>query len=207
MENNSYHHGDLKNALIQAGIEIITQKGLNSLSLRSVAKKAGVSHSAPYAHFADKQALFAAIATAGHDRIKHKILTIIENTPQDPVRQLVETAFVYLDFGMEQPDLFRLTFSDVIEQERDYPALVQITQENFSLIKEIVGRCCNAGAFSDDPADLLAQTLWSAVHGTVSLIQQGQVSSILLNQYSPQEMILFTINKMTKVEINAEDYL
>ena len=58
--NANYHHGDLKNALIRAGIEILSKEGVQALSLRKVAKQAGVSHAAPYAHFADKQALLAA---------------------------------------------------------------------------------------------------------------------------------------------------
>jgi AcrR family transcriptional regulator len=62
MTETTYHHGDLKNALIQAGMEILAEEGLGSLSLRKVAKQAGVSHAAPYAHFNDKQALIAAIS-------------------------------------------------------------------------------------------------------------------------------------------------
>ena len=57
----SYHHGDLKNALIKAGADILSKEGVSALSLRKVAHKAGVSHAAPYAHFADKQALIAAM--------------------------------------------------------------------------------------------------------------------------------------------------
>ena len=66
---NTYHHGDLKNALIQAGIEILSIEGVKGLSLRRVAKRAGVSHAAPYAHFKDKQALVAAISTEGYKKL------------------------------------------------------------------------------------------------------------------------------------------
>ena len=62
----SYHHGDLKNALIKAGADILSNEGVSALSLRKVARKAGVSHAAPYAHFTDKQALIAAISTEGY---------------------------------------------------------------------------------------------------------------------------------------------
>jgi AcrR family transcriptional regulator len=205
MVSNSYHHGDLKNALIKVGVELLTKEGISGLSLRKVAKKAGVSHSAPYAHFSDKQALIAAISTEGHTQIYEKIIAIIEKYPDDPLRQLVETACAYLNFGMDEPDLFRITFSGVVEQEKDYPALVEITQKNFSLIKDIVIRCREIGIFKQEPDDLLAQGLWSAIHGVVSLVQQGQVSSSVLNQYTPRDLIFFTLNQMTQIEIDPQD--
>src|SRR5512147_1727830 len=68
-KKKAYHHGDLKNALIEAGADILSKDGVSGLSLRKVALKAGVSHTAPYAHFADKQALIAAISTDGYRRL------------------------------------------------------------------------------------------------------------------------------------------
>lgn len=206
MESNSYHHGDLKNALIKAGVEILTKEGLDGLSLRKVAKKAGVSHSAPYAHFPDKQALIAAIATEGHNQIFAKINSILDQYPDAPLKQLVKTACAYLDFGMEEPDLFRITFSGVVEHERDYPALVEMTGKNFALIMGIVLRCKEVGIFGPEPEDLLAQGLWGSVHGMISLIQQRQVSSSVLNKYTPRELIYFTLHRMTQVEIDPQDF-
>ena len=69
MTSNTYHHGNLKEALIAAGLEILSEQGVEGLSLRKVAKKVGVSHTAPYNHFSDKQALLAAISTAGHEQL------------------------------------------------------------------------------------------------------------------------------------------
>jgi AcrR family transcriptional regulator len=205
MESNSYHHGDLKNALITAGIEILKNEGLGGLSLRNVAKQAGVSHSAPYAHFADKQALIAAIATEGHTQIFKKISTLIEQNPDQPAQQLVKAALAYLEFGLEESDLFKITFAGFVEQERDYPALAEITHQNFELIQNIAVRCKEIGVFKNEPADLLAQSLWGAVHGLIALIQQKQVSSIVLDRYSPPDLLLFTLNQMTLIPISNQD--
>ena len=65
MKSKTYHHGNLKEALISAGLEILSEKGMEGLSLRNVAKQIGVSHAAPYNHFHDKQALLAAMSTVG----------------------------------------------------------------------------------------------------------------------------------------------
>ena len=207
MSATTYHHGNLKNALIQAGVEILTKEGLGSLSLRKVAKQAGVSHAAPYAHFKDKQALIAAISTEGHLQIHKKISAIIEEFSDDPLQQLLETSCAYLDFGLNEADLFRITFSGVVEQERDYPALVDIAHKNFDMIRQIAAACREGGIFNTAPDELLAQSLWGAVHGLISLLQQGQVSSSVLDHYTPQHLLLFTLDQITKVNIDQNKFL
>ncbi len=77
-KKKTYHHGDLKNALIKAGVEILAKDGVSGLSLRKVALRAGVSHSAPYSHFADKQALIAAISTEGFRQLYEKVSMVAE---------------------------------------------------------------------------------------------------------------------------------
>lgn len=206
MEENSYHHGDLKNALIAAGVEILSEQGLSGLSLRKVARRAGVSHAAPYAHFADKQALIAAIATEGHTRIHVEITGIIAASPDDPLRQLVLVALAYLDFSQAEPDLFRITFSGAIEKERNYPDLVEMAHKNFSLIQDIAARCRAQGIFQRGPDELLAQSLWGAVYGLISLIQQNQISSAVLEQHTTRDLLLFTLNQMCQGLIDPQDY-
>lgn len=203
MKQKKYHHGNLKNTLIQVGIKILAEEGIGALSLRKVAKNAGVSHAAPYAHFKDKRALIAAMATEGHTRIYEKNSEIIEVFADMPLQQLVKTACAYLDFGMDNPDLFRITFSGVVERERDYPALVEITQKNFEILREIALRCQAEGIFDADDADLLAVSLWGTVHGLVSLILQGQISGEVLAHNSPRKLLLFSLNQMTRVEVGA----
>jgi AcrR family transcriptional regulator len=206
MASNTYHHGDLKNALIEAGVEILASEGVRGLSLRKVAKKAGVSHSAPYAHFSDKQALIAAISTEGHIRIYETISKIVEQFPGDPLRQLVDTAWAYMQFGMDEPDLFRITFSGVVEQEQDYPALVEMTQKNFQVIRQMAARCQTAGILGPGASDLMALTVWGMVHGLISLLQQGQVSSNLLNHNTPRQLLLFALNQIAQVPIDPRDF-
>src|SRR5512137_1178135 len=100
MKRKSYHHGDLKNALIKAGIEILSKEGVGALSLRKVAQKAGVSHAAPYAHFADKQALIAAISTEGYKKLYDQIAQVAEQYRSDPLRRLVEVCWAYVQFAL-----------------------------------------------------------------------------------------------------------
>src|SRR3972149_5827742 len=136
-KKKTYHHGDLKNACIKAGVEILAKDGVSGLSLRKVAKKAGVSHAAPYAHFVDKQALIAAISTEGFRQLYERISSVAEEYKTKPSTQLVEAAWTYVQFAMDDRDRFKVIFSGVLEKEKEYPEFVAESQRNFQLVKMI----------------------------------------------------------------------
>jgi len=200
-EKSSYHHGDLKNALIQAGIEIVSSKGASALSLRKVARKVGVSHAAPYAHFADKQALVAAILTEGYKKLYDKVYAAVELHQGRPLQQLIEASWSYIEFALKDPNHFKITLSGVVEKEKDYPDLVEITVKNFKLVVSIVEVCQKAGILRAGPSDLMAVAVWSQVHGFVLLVLEGQISHALLESWSLKEMWLFSLNQLTIVDI------
>ena len=197
-----YHHGDLKNALIQAGVEILASEGLGGLSLRKVAKHAGVSHAAPYSHFADKQALIAAISTEGFKQLFVQIKKIVEAHRDHPKSLLIETAWAYVQFALNQPDRFKLMFSSVLEKEKDYPDFVEYSQKNFAQLVELVTVCQSAGILRPGPPDLTAVSIWAAVHGLVMLILEDQVSNYVLNQFTLKELLLNTLDQLTLVNLS-----
>jgi AcrR family transcriptional regulator len=201
MPRKTYHHGDLKNALIQAGINILARDGVAGLSLRRVAGKAGVSHAAPYAHFTDKQALIAAISTEGYRMIHERIEAAIAEFEGDPSRQLLEAAWAYVDFALTDPAHFKITLSGVIEKEKEHPAFVEMSQKSFKAVVTIVEACQAQGVLAAGPSDLAAVSVWSLVHGLASLVLEGQVSHSLLDRMSVREMLVFSLNQMTKVPI------
>ena len=204
MTKSKYHHGDLKNALIAAGIDILASEGVHALSLRAVAQRAGVSHAAPYAHYADKQALIAAISTAGYQRLYDSLRAVGERYSGDPLRQLVEGAWAYVQFALHDPAHFKITFSGVIEREQAYPAFVEMSQQSFGLVLRIVERCQSAGILRAGPPDLLAVSVWGLVHGFVSLLLEQQISHTIRDRYSPREMLIFTLNQITLIELTPE---
>src|SRR5512145_1376691 len=113
MATKNYHHGDLKNALIQAGVDILAKEGVEGLTLRKVAQRAGVSHNAPYSHFSDKQSLLAAISTEGFRQLYEQLTETVSLYPNDPKRQLHEGAWTYAQFAINNKDIFKIMFSGI----------------------------------------------------------------------------------------------
>jgi AcrR family transcriptional regulator len=201
MAKKKYHHGDLKNALIEAGVDILSTEGVNGLSLRKVAARAGVSHAAPYAHFPDKQALIAAISTEGFRHLYERVRTASEAYQNDPQKQLVETAWAYVRFALDDPAHFKVIFSGVLEHEKDYPEFVEISQDSFRLVVILVERCQAAGVLRPGPADEMAFSVWSIVHGFIALILEGQISHVILQRYPLKELLVRTLNQVTCTDL------
>lgn len=196
MTKTNYHHGDLKNALIQAGWEILARDGVGGLSLRKVAQQAGVSHAAPYAHFADKQALIAAISTDGFHRLYESLSEVAEKHSSQPREQFIETAWAYLQFAQAEPDRFKVMFSGILKKEKDYPEFVETSQKNLALMVAIVAASQSAGILRPGPAEATAVSVWSLVHGFTLLLLEGQIPHTLLEQVSLREAFLFSLSQI-----------
>jgi AcrR family transcriptional regulator len=196
MPPKKYHHGDLKNALIAAGIKILSKEGVGGLSLRKVAKQAGVSHSAPYAHFTDKQSLIAAISTEGFKQLYAELDAAILSHAGDPKGQLMEGAWAYVQFAMNNTDTFKIMFSGVLEKEKEYPAFVEISHKTFGRVADIVKGCQAAGILRPVSTEILAVSVWGQLHGIISLILEGQVSHMVLERFSIREIVFFAIDQI-----------
>jgi AcrR family transcriptional regulator len=197
MSPKKYHHGDLKNALIKAGVEILSKEGIEGLSLRKVAQRAGVSHNAPYSHFPDKQSLIAAISTEGFKQLYDELSAVIALHKDNPRQLLMEGAWVYVQFAMSNTDTFNIMFSGVLEKEKEYPSFVEISRKTFDQVVDIVRACQEAGVLRSTQPDLMAVSVWGQLHGIVSLVLEGQIPHMVLDRYPTRELVSFAIDQMS----------
>lgn len=174
MATENYHHGNLKEALIKAGLEILANYGIEGLSLRKVAKKVGVSHTAPYNHFSDKQALLAAISTEGHKQLYRSLQNTFEAKKLSSNEILLEVAWTYFQFALDDPGRFKLMFSGALEEETNHPEFIDIAYKNISLLEEIIEFCQEIGQLPEQGKEIVAIKLWSSVHGFTNLMLEDQ---------------------------------
>jgi len=197
MAKESYHHGNLKEALIDSGLQILKEEGISALSLRSAARRAGVSHSAPYAHFTSKNALLAAITTQGFLRLHADLEGTAADNQGSAEELLLETAWAYAHFALAEPALFKLMFSGILEDEHAYPEYMAAARSTYQHLVEVVAHCQTAGVLKTGPAEESAIAIWSVVHGFIVLYRERQFPGHLVNKARLKTILKKTLEHLT----------
>jgi AcrR family transcriptional regulator len=169
----SYHHGNLREALVEAAIPVLRNKGIVGLSLRELATSLGVSHGAPYRHFRNKAALLEAIATAGFEALRDICRQAATDFPQDPRRQLYEAGIGYVFYVSQNTEIADLMFRPTLPNREHCEALQHAANEAISGLTAIIEGGKRAGVFIQRDTDDLVLTSLSAVHGLSAFITSG----------------------------------
>jgi len=169
-----YHHGDLRNALVTEALKLLEQEG--DFTLRDLARRLGVSAAALYAHFADKGALLAAIATAGFVRLREALQAAIRND-SDLMAQFLHMGSAYVRFGMEQPALYKLMFAseDLPAKHGEYPELQAAGEAAFDSLTGMLEQMQRRGFLRAGDPEADGLSVWAHVHGLTSLLITGRV--------------------------------
>ncbi|MCC6997613.1 MAG: TetR/AcrR family transcriptional regulator [Deltaproteobacteria bacterium] len=173
----TYHHGNLREALLAAAVDLIAEVGPEAASLREVARRAGVSQAAPYRHFADKAALLAAVAEQGFRTMTAEMRAASAGIT-DAASHLRATGVAYVLFACGHPAHFRVMFGSARGEGCD-PALTAAAQENYALLEAGIAACQRAGVVRDDEPQRIALFAWTVVHGLASLLVDRQLAGPL----------------------------
>jgi len=157
----AYHHGNLRAALIEAAGAILEAEGLEGLSLRAVARSVGVSQTAPYRHFTDREALLAAVAAEGFDDLLARIDRSVNPHADSPQDAVAAIGAAYVLFAAERAAHFRLMFGRDIRERARHEVLSGATED----VAHRIGRILN------DPG--LGLGIWAAMHGLAWLVVEG----------------------------------
>jgi AcrR family transcriptional regulator len=171
----SYHHGDLRQALIDNGLDMLEEHGLEGLTLRKLAARVGVSHAAPEHHFPTLRHLLTAFAAEGFRLFAASMRSAMAQAPDDPAEQLRAAARGYLAFASTRPHLFRLMFT-ANRLDWEDPALGPPANAAHAVLEEIswpVAKRMNR----DTPEGRAAveQLVWSQIHGHAHLMIDGKL--------------------------------
>ncbi|RXF72624.1 TetR/AcrR family transcriptional regulator [Hansschlegelia zhihuaiae] len=167
-----YHHGDLRRALIETALAILQEERGWQFTLRELARRAGVSHAAPYKHFADKAALLAEIALIGFEKLREALLAAQTAQPANDRDALLPAARAYLGFARRNPALYRLMFG----AEAGEPAAVHLDDRArgaFAVVVEFLERGQAAGLIRKREALGQATACWALLHGLAMLELDG----------------------------------
>ncbi len=178
-----YHHGSLPDALLQAAEAVLRRDGLRGLTLRAIAREAGVSHTAPQHHFGDTAGVLSELAAIGHRRLAAAMTEHAHDMPQGKVRRKA-TARGYIDFALNNPDLFRLmSRNELLNPER--PSLVEARRMSARGLAGVFDPPLNEpsaahDAFADlSAAQAVAMTaVWAYVHGLASLLIDNRLTRL-----------------------------
>ena len=166
---SAYHHGNLREALVEAALALIADKGARAFTLREAARRAGVSHTAPYRHFADREALLAAVAEEGFRELGASMAAA------ESSGGFAAQGLAYVRFALDKPSHFRVMFGGFIANPQAYPALAEAGAEAYRQLVDGLRAGQKAGLIRAGDPEELALLPWSVVHGLAALLIDRQL--------------------------------
>ncbi|BBZ11346.1 TetR/AcrR family transcriptional regulator [Mycobacterium branderi] len=190
--SSSYHHGDLPAALVRAAIDLLEESGAAELSLREVARRAGVSPSAPYRHFAGRDELLSAVAAVGYRELGEALVKA--HPAPSSADDFADIAVAYVQFALTRPGLFQVMFGEPCDPNApDRAAAVEAIHE---YLKSIVGQ-----AFPAADADAMSTASWALVHGLAFLHLDGKLDAS--SKRAVSNRVRTAVRAMLQTPVNA----
>jgi AcrR family transcriptional regulator len=187
-----YHHGNLRTALLEQAARTVREHGADELSLRELARQVGVSHSAPRRHFADLQALRAALAEAGFVRLGAELRAAVDAAGPDFGARLQSTAAAYIRFATEEAALLELMFAS--KQHEQSATLHETAERAFAVMLDLIGEGQAAGVLDQGDLERVGLVLFATMQGIAALVTSGMVDADQVDELVNDANALFLRN-------------
>lgn len=174
-KHGSYHHGDLRRALISTALELLADKGLDAVTMRELSQIIGVSRMAAYRHFKNKSELLCAVAEHGFGQMTERNEQIVANAGPRALDTLEAIGRAYVEFALAHPALYRLMFGPTLTKAERPDSLKSAAQAAFAPLTATVEKCQQQGSVRPGSSMAVAGFLWSSMHGISSLLVEGQL--------------------------------
>jgi AcrR family transcriptional regulator len=168
----AYHHGNLRDAIVAAAMRMVADDGVTEFTIRKVADRLGVTHSAIYHHFEDRTAMLAAVAELALHQVADSAST---SSSMDALERFRAIGAAYVKFALDHPHLYEAIF---LSSRDPYPGLVAARARLFGLMRAAIVACQGEGIVRDGSPDEHTLFCWSAVHGLASLVTEGQTDAL-----------------------------
>src|SRR5918996_2174938 len=179
MKRGSYHHGNLRRALLDAGLELLAERGIDGFTLREVARRAGVSHAAPSHHFGDRGGLVRAIVAESFELLGDGLAEAASGAGDDPIDRIAAMGLAYVEFALDNPERYRLMFRTELSQAGTSEAPTDADAAGggaFATLMAAVQDAADQGLLREGvDAGAAAVTAWASLHGLASLILEGAI--------------------------------
>lgn len=169
------HPESLRRSLLDASLALIEAEGLEGFSMREVARRAGVSHQAPYHHFPDREAILAALVAEGFQRLRDVSFAALEGVSES-AKRFTALGRAYLDFALNNPAHFKLMFRSELVREDKHDEARECAQGAFDVLVSVAAEVAKRSGHSDH---LVVLTGWSTVHGLATLMLEGKLDKAL----------------------------
>jgi AcrR family transcriptional regulator len=185
----SYHHGDLGASLVETALRLLKTKRYENISLREVAREAGVSQAAPYRHFKDKKDLLAAVIELGLDR-KFRLMTeAIRAAGGDAEKIYFSSCIAYFRMGLKHPEHFKLMFRSEVREDTEHPALLEKNSRLFVLLREVILYCQKKKVIGEGDPYQKAMNCWCVINGFTSLYADGRLKFLGVTEDNAEQAL------------------
>jgi AcrR family transcriptional regulator len=174
VSDRPFHHGSLRTALLDRAESVLRERGLDTLSLRELARDLGVSHGAPRSHFIDRHALLDALAERGFDRVAQRMRTAAESRQDDAAAALLAAAHAYVEFAVADAALLDLMFAAHHDDAGN--SVSRAAGRFFGTIEELVASWIDAGVLAGDDVERMSLLISATMLGVATFTAAGRVS-------------------------------